>query len=382
MADVLKLQSTAGMFDYPDPANPSKGTTEQQYIEFEKNKHSVLSSLVADELWQPSTAYTVGQVVKSPNMPANVVARVVTPGTSASAEPVWSSAGHTKADGTVTWAMLYRTIDYATQAEVTAGTNTSKIVTPAMLGRTIKTDLASENEGTLNAADKIVVGGVTGILPASHGGTGATSLDNVTVGRSKSLTGNAGLWDYLHRLGRNPTLPPTNAELNALGVFMSYFDQNDKIANQPGQYGQLLNLPADKGVESAQLWIEQDTGKMFHRGGNGATVINDTPFTRFLDTEDLSAAGVVAGDVSNADAWWVKLGGAVPLIIQGGTTQPWPITFPVSFTLKCLTVVPQLQAPGDNANMSKNRVCVINLTARGFTLENPQATYNYIAIGI
>lgn len=126
MADVLKLQSTAGMFDYPDPEDPSKGTTEQQYIEFEKNKHSVLSSLVTDELWQPSTAYKVGQVVKSPNMPANVVARVVTAGTSASAEPVWSSAGNTMADGTVTWAMLYRTIDYATQAEVTAGTNTSK----------------------------------------------------------------------------------------------------------------------------------------------------------------------------------------------------------------------------------------------------------------
>ena len=165
MADVLKLQSTAGMFDYPDPANPSKGTTEQQYIEFEKNKHSVLSSLVSDELWQPSTAYKVGQVVKSPNMPANVVARVVTTGTSAAAEPVWSSAGHTMADGSVVWAMLYRTIDYATQEEVTAGTNTTKIVTPAMLGRTIKTDLASENAGTLNAANKTVVGGVTGICP-------------------------------------------------------------------------------------------------------------------------------------------------------------------------------------------------------------------------
>ena len=114
MADVLKLQSTAGMFDYPDPANPSKGTTEQQYIEFEKNKHSVLSSLVADELWQPSTFYRTGQVVKSPNMPANVVARAVTNGTSANAEPFWSSAGNTMADGTVTWAMLYRTIDYAT----------------------------------------------------------------------------------------------------------------------------------------------------------------------------------------------------------------------------------------------------------------------------
>ena len=335
MADVLKLQSTAGMFDYPDPANPSKGTTEQQYIEFEKNKHSVLSSLVADELWQPSTAYKVGQVVKSPNMPANVVARVVTAGTSAAGEPVWSSAGHTMADGSVVWAMLYRTIDYATQEEVTAGTNNTKIVTPAMLGRTIKTDLASENTGTLNAADKAVVGGVTGILSASHGGTGAMSLDDVTVGFAKSLAGDAGLWDYLHRLGVNPTLPTTNAALNALGVFMSCFNQKDKIANQPTQYGQLLNIPADKTGEACQLWVESPNGRLYHRGGNYSIATNDTPFKRFLDTDDLSAAGVVAGDVSNPDSWWVKLGGAVPLIIQGVTgrnTCNWPIAFPS----KCL----------------------------------------------
>ena len=337
MADVLKLQSTAGMFDYPDPVNPSKGTTEQQYIEFEKNKHSVLSSLVTDELWQPSTAYTVGQVVKSPNMPANVVARAITAGTSAAGEPVWSSAGHTMSDGSVVWAMLYRTIDYATQEEVTAGTNKTKIVTPAMLGRTIKTDLASENTGTLNASDKAVVGGVTGILPVAHGGTGTDSLANVTVGKAGTLDGDAGLWDYLHRLGVNPTLPTTNDALNALGVFMSYFSQKDKIANQPTQYGQLLNIPADKGAESAQLWIEHHTGKMFHRGGNSATAINDTPFTRFLDTDDLSAAGVVAGDVSNADAWWVKLGGVVPLIIQGVTGSidsrtPATYTLPVSYS--------------------------------------------------
>ena len=338
MADVLKLQSTAGMFDYPDPANSSKGTTEQQYIEFEKNKHSVLSSLVADELWQPSTAYTVGQVVKSPNMPANVVARAITAGTSASAEPVWSSAGHTMADGTVTWAMLYRTLDYATQAEVTEGTNKTKVVTPAMLGKTIKIDLASENAGILNAADKTVVGGVTGILPVSHGGTGTNSLANITVGKAGTLDGDAGLWDYMHRLGVNPTLPTTNLALNALGVFMSYFNQNNKIANQPGKYGQLLNLPADKENESAQFWIEQPTGRMFHRGGNGSIAINGAPFKRFLDTDDLSAAGVVAGDVSNANAWWVRLGGAVPLIIQGinnvyvdGDTSVTK-TYPVAFT--------------------------------------------------
>lgn len=342
MADVLKLQSTVGMFDYPDPANPSKGTTEQQYIEFEKNKHSVLSSLVTDELWQPSTVYSVGQVVKSPNMPANVVARAVTAGMSAAAEPVWSSAGHTMADGSVVWAMLYRTIDYATQEEVTEGTNTTKIVTPAMLGKTIRTDLASENAGTLNAADKTVVGGVTGILPVAHGGTGTDSLADVTVGKAGTLDGNAGLWDYLHRLGVDPTLPTTNTALNALGVFMSSFSQN-KIANQPGRYGQLLNLPADKGVESAQLWIEQPNGKMYHRGGNDSIAINNAPFNRFLDTDDLSAVGVVAGNVSNANAWWVKLGGTIPLIIQGGykyvdkRTDVY-VPFPVAYS-KVLSIV-------------------------------------------
>lgn len=390
MADVLKLQSTAGMFDYPDPANPSKGTTEQQYIEFEKNKHSVLSSLVADELWQPSTAYTVGQVVKSPNMPANVVARAATAGMSTSVEPIWGGAGNTVADGTVKWTMLYRTLDYASQEEVTAGTNTTKIVTPAMLGKIIKTDLASENAGTLNTVDKAVVGGVTGILPVIHGGTGAASLDNVTVGLAKSLTGDAGLWDYLHRLGINPTLPTTNAALNALGVFMSFFNQNNKIANQPTQYGQLLNLPADKGAELAQLWIEQATGKMFHRGGNIASAVNSTPFKRFLDTDDLSAAGVVAGDVSNADAWWVKLGGAVPLIIQGGksakTDRYETVKFPIAFTtIFSITgqALTSYALAGSQSNFGiKNDFSVTEFTTSMYDAGNYYAGFHWVAIGI
>lgn len=48
--------------------------------------------------------------------------------------------------------------------------------------------------------------------------------------------------------------------------------------------------------------------------------------------------GVIAGDVSNANAWWVKLSGVVPLIIQGTYNMgagwhAWPIAFPNS----CLT---------------------------------------------
>lgn len=60
----------------------------------------------------------------------------------------------------------------------------------------------------------------------------------------------------------------------------------------------------------------------------------DTPKNNF---ETLSAGGVVAGNVSNANAWWVKLGGAVPLIIQGGTipsSHRYNVrtSFPVSYS--------------------------------------------------
>lgn len=340
MADVLKLQSTVGMFDYPDPANPSKGTTEQQYIEFEKNKHSVLSSLVTDELWQPSTVYSVGQVVKSPNMPANVVARAVTAGMSAAAEPVWSSAGHTMADGSVVWAMLYRTIDYATQEEVTEGTNTTKIVTPAMLGQTIQVDLASTKRVNLNEADKSVTPGITGILPVSHGGTG---LDHLPY----TPNVNNSVWDGTHfpAIGKDGVIE--------IGSMVDFHEKSGD-------------------TDDYSLRLSSSGGKL---------LVNGTDIMSYIANVQ-SQAGVVAGNVSNANAWWVKLGGAVPLIIQGGTTRPSPITFPVSFASKCLTVVPQLQAPNDRDNMSKNRVCVINLTASGFGLEYPQYTYNYIAIGI
>nr|DAY59529.1 MAG TPA: Long-tail fiber proximal subunit PROTEIN, CAUDOVIRALES, MYOVIRIDAE [Caudoviricetes sp.] len=356
MTDVKKLQTLDGMLDYPDPNDASKGTTEQQFQEYLKNHYAVMYSLVAMSLWQPGTNYIKGQVILSPNLPANTIARVTTEGTSGDAEPVWGAVGSTISDGTAAYIMLPRTIDFATQAEVTAGTNTTKIVTPAMLGQTIQVDLASTERVNLNEADKSVTPGITGILPVSHGGTGTDSLANVTVGKAGTLDGDAGLWDYLHRLGKNPTLPTTNAALNALGVFMSYFDQKNKIANQPGQYGQLLNLPADKGGESAQLWIEQPNENIYHRGGNASITINDAPFKRFLDTDDLSAAGVVAGNVSNANAWWVKLGGVIPLIIQGGykyvdkRTDVY-IPFPIAYS----TVLSIVGTPVVNAENGSGR---------------------------
>lgn len=113
-------------------------------------------------------------------------------------------------------------------------------------------------------------------------------------------TDNSSLWNYLHRLGKNPTLPTTNTELNALGTFISYFDEMNVINNQPSQYGQLINIPALKDDnESTQLWIKQTGGAMYHRGGNFKYNINDSPFIRFLDEDDYSnLAGKIPTRVS------------------------------------------------------------------------------------
>ena len=46
-----------------------------------------------------------------------------------------------------------------------------------------------------------------------------------------------------------------------------------------------------------------------------------------------------------------------------------------------MNVVATLQTSGDGSNMSKNRLCVNNVSKTGFGIENPQGSYRYFAIG-
>ena len=67
----------------------------------------------------------------------------------------------------------------------------------------------------------------------------------------------------------------------------------------------------------------------------------ETPKNSF---ETLSA-GVVAGDVSNPNSWWVKLGGAIPIIIQGGFSSGY-ITYPIAFSSFSSVVIQGKQSGG------------------------------------
>ena len=69
----------------------------------------------------------------------------------------------------------------------------------------------------------------------------------------------------------------------------------------------------------------------------------ETPKNSF---ETLSA-GVVAGDVSNPNSWWVKLGGTIPIIIQGGYARN-TFTYPISCIPLGAWVIIYMQGYADN----------------------------------
>lgn len=80
----------------------SKPTTYANMYDFMKNQNNIVINL-AKGLWQPSTAYTVGTIIRSPNLPAGCVATCTTAGTTGSTEPKWTAYGTTVADGTCKW---------------------------------------------------------------------------------------------------------------------------------------------------------------------------------------------------------------------------------------------------------------------------------------
>lgn len=113
----------------------SKPTTFANMYDFMKNQNNVTLAL-ANGLWQPSTAYSVGAVVHSPSLPAGCKATCTTAGTTGSTEPKWTAYGTTVTDGTVKWAVetdVQGTMDGEVQNAITSAINA--------LHDTIKTEM-------------------------------------------------------------------------------------------------------------------------------------------------------------------------------------------------------------------------------------------------
>lgn len=136
MADVEKLLDVAPYLKYPSDGSP---TTEQQYQDFVKNVHTTLqNTLNTVKLWQPGATYVLDEIISSPNMQPNTVAKVTTAGTSNNIEPTWTAAGTTIEDNGCAYLMVRKCQESATADEAKAGTDTMKIVTPAALASVLE----------------------------------------------------------------------------------------------------------------------------------------------------------------------------------------------------------------------------------------------------
>lgn len=158
--------------------------------------------------------------------------------------------------------------------------------------------------------------GASGTWPISVNGNAATATKLATA-RNFSLSG-TGLSATAQSFdgSGNVTIPITltNALLAIAGITPS-----------------AGKIPVFTGANTASLASITD----FMKTLLGKASANDV--RRAIGAVDISGAGVVAGNVSNANAWWVKLGGVIPLIIQGGynetpTNTTRTITYPVAFS--------------------------------------------------
>ena len=122
---------------------------------------------------------------------------------------------------------------------------------------------------------------VNNVRPDDTGNINITNVDNANTADAFSKTGNELgmlLWNMFHRYGINYVPSDTsNKGWNSLGLCIIFYN-NFKINNQPDQWGQLINIPADPFNESTQIWITQPSGEIYSRGGNGSTKINNAKF--------------------------------------------------------------------------------------------------------
>ena len=105
------IKGVAKYFTYASGSGETTPTTQADLQELMKNNNTILECLV-DGLWQPEKEMKLNQIIRSPNMPPNTVAKVTSAGTTGTTEPEWpETVDATVSDGSVTFTMSSQQTD-------------------------------------------------------------------------------------------------------------------------------------------------------------------------------------------------------------------------------------------------------------------------------
>lgn len=194
-----KIKKFTDYNHYPDEAQPTTDADMQDYM---LNQNDILTALTK-RLWQPQTAYNLGDIVASGAMADGLVAVCTIAGVTSDIEPEWGVNEATVIDNSCTWIMRPAyCYGLATESDVQTvhdgGTaENSRLLSLGVLDKIFAliksrfTDLFGDNDvlpiehGGTGQTSKAAVrntlglGNTTGALPVANGGTGQTSIANI-----------------------------------------------------------------------------------------------------------------------------------------------------------------------------------------------------------
>lgn len=289
-----------------------------------------------------------------------------------------AKASETKAATSETAAKVFET--NAKTSETNAAASKSSAATSATNAKTSETNSKTSETNAANSAKQAAES--AGVFQDFKGATADT--DGIGGKVPKPLAGQQNkvlkadgawgdgvtpntLWNGMHYYPVNYAPSDTsNGGWNRLGFCSITYTERNRINNQPTQYGQLINIPADVGSESTQLWVEQCSGNLYSRGGNASLRLRETQFKKYATLDDVDAQKPVDSKGDN----WIRYKSGLQLCwgdVRGAAsvsfTQPFKNT--PSITCTCL---------------SGSWCYVDNRSTTGFK-NRADTTINYIAVG-
>lgn len=162
-----KIKKFTDYNHYPDEAQPTTDADMQDYMQ---NQNDILNALTK-RLWQPQTAYNLGDIVASDAMADGLVAVCTVAGVTSDVEPAWTGNETTVVDNYCTWEMrLAYSYALATNDDVQNAHDGQSAETSHLL-----------NIGNVSKIFALVQSKITAlfgrnnVLPKEYGGTGVSA---------------------------------------------------------------------------------------------------------------------------------------------------------------------------------------------------------------
>ena len=149
------IKGVAKYFTYASDSGETTPTTQADLQELMKNNNTILECLV-DGLWQAEKEMKLNQIIRSPNMPANTVAKVTSVGVTGTTEPEWpETVEATVSDGSVTFKMVENITNtfrsnLAVSNGTTAGSQGQIVLGVKPSTATVQANIIASTTGALN----------------------------------------------------------------------------------------------------------------------------------------------------------------------------------------------------------------------------------------